>query len=126
MTFHDIFSQDLDGNGGIGFEEVCGCRPRLNVLKLTCRIQFVPLWNYIAVRVPQQTAPFFNLTVANSNGGKCLLLLTLTEMVKLMPMSWAGRWPTTSTLACEPSCFLSLTLPAQPPGWPTHPQHASE
>jgi hypothetical protein len=52
------FSQDLDGNGGIGFEEVRDCRPRSNVLKLICRIQFEPLWSYIAVRVPQQNAPF--------------------------------------------------------------------
>lgn len=126
MTFHDISSQDLDGSGGIGFDEVCRCRPRLNVLKLTCRIQFVPLWNYIAVRVPQQTSPLSDLTVVNSNGGKCLLLLTPTGMVELMQMSWDGRWPTTSTLACERSGFLSLTLPAQPPGWPNHHRQANE
>jgi hypothetical protein len=75
---------------------------------------------------PATKRTFSNLTVTNSNGGKCLLLLTPTEMVRLMPMSWARRWPTTSTLACERPGFLSLTLPAQPPGWSTHPQHANE
>jgi len=47
-------------------------------------------------------------------------------MAELMPLGWARRWPTTSTLAPQLSGFLPLTRPAQPSCRPTHSQHASE
>jgi hypothetical protein len=37
--------------------------------------------------------------VADSNGGKCLMHLTLITMEELIPTNWVRRWPTTSTLA---------------------------
>jgi hypothetical protein len=50
-------SQDQDGSGGIGFEEVCGClfQSISKISKLTCLVQFEPLWNYMTVRAPNRT-----------------------------------------------------------------------
>jgi len=49
MTFYVWpFSQDLDGNGEISFEEVRRYPPS-GIPKLTYRIQFKPLWNLVMV-----------------------------------------------------------------------------
>ena len=52
------FSQDRDGNGEIGFEEVRGCLLQ-GISNLTCPVQFEPLWNYVTVRVPKRQTHSF-------------------------------------------------------------------
>jgi hypothetical protein len=50
MASLDIYcNQDLDGNGVIGYDEVCRYVP-LSVFKLICCTQFEPLWLYMKVR----------------------------------------------------------------------------
>jgi hypothetical protein len=46
------FSQDLDGNGEISFDEVRRHPPAPatpSSMNLTCRVQFKPLWNLVMV-----------------------------------------------------------------------------
>jgi len=98
-------SQDLDGDGAIGFEEVCGCtlsEYQTYVLYAVCA--FVELRGGMSHKMH----PFLS-DIVNSNGGKFLIHLTSTMTAELMPPSWAKHWPSTSMLAFQSHGCLSLT-----------------
>lgn len=98
LTFHDILFQDVDGNGRIDFDEVCHPPPPLSVFKSHTQHTVCAFMGIYQCTTPTKRTPALS-DVVISNGGKCLMQLTLITTAELIPTNWARRWPTTSTLA---------------------------